>query len=251
MTKPAHTNIAEEALIQDLSLKAINYEAIQVLKDKGKKKRFDETLEKQMRMLAKYAQLDKVFYGVDGRHPRYTTKTLRDKDVIELSTLFKHLTKEELINRLSLAALKIEFYEAGISLLTLQRSHLLTHFLADTLRPIVKSMDMAASKQAEFEANEEAMLKTIQKLEKMIQRPWIETDYQLFKNLLTTDFKVMPYKKRTRMTKEIKSLSLEKQEEEIKEIKTEGWLDSTMRNFFEKYTEVKPRANKRIRSSPK
>jgi hypothetical protein len=251
MKKPVHTKTTEETFRQDLSLKAIVHDAIRELQDKKKKKRFDETLEKQIRMLAQYTKLDETFYGENGRHAQYTKKAFRDKDAIELSKLLKQLTKEELINRLSLAVLKIEFYEAGISLLALQRSHLLGHFLSDILRPIVKSMDMASSKKIEFKSNDEAMLKTIKKLETTLERPLISSDYQVFKDLLINDFPNRPYEKKTRRTKAIKALPIDKQAEEIKQIKTYGWPDGTMRDFFEEYTKEKPKANKRSRSSPK
>jgi len=135
--------------------------------------------------------------------------------------------------------------------LALQRNHLLTHLLSNTFRPIIRSIEMASSKRNEFKSNDEAMLMTIQKHEATLKRPLVQSDYQAFKDLLTADFPKRPYEKKTRRTKAIKALPIDKQAEEIEQIKTHGWPDGTMRDFFEGYTKQKPRANKRSRSSPK
>lgn len=189
-----------------------------------------------------YAEWTEASHGilVDENNPirRYLDKKSIIKRLSELEGIHQKFSKSELIKKLSSETLKNELLEARLNV-TVEHSK----FLSDKYGKSLDKRLEVVGKQTEakdklFSSNNAYLKHCLKQVTDDGVNAVKPSDFLKFQAIARKN--PPPFTQKIRQTKEEKNQSVEIQEIDMKAQKRYGWSNTTLRNFFEKHTGVKP-----------
>ena len=155
----------------------------------------------------------------------------------ELSDLSK-FSKEELRARVFKAEIQTQISKRFMSNLILVMEHLLKASYEAREKRLKSVVNQSGGKDKKFKSNNSFLLECLNKVTEQGSLPVKPSDFIKFRNLAAKT--KPPFIQRPRRSKQDRMMSEEIQRLDAEALARNEWSPSTLRNFFEKHTGVKP-----------
>ena len=168
--------------------------------------------------------------------------SLKKSKRIELSDLSK-FTKEELRARIFKAEIEVQISKYFVSNLIAVISHLLKASYDARSQRLGNVKNQAEGKDKKFKSNNSFLLECLNQLTGLGNKSVKPSDFISFRNLANKT--KPPFIQKPRRSKQDRMMSEEIQRADAEALSRNEWAPSTLRNFFEKHTGVKPSSVKK------
>lgn len=201
--------------------------------------RFKKRKDIQEKYLQKEAAFLRLLEPLMARNEEFSAEidSLKKSKKEELSDLSK-FTKEELRARLFTAEIGFQISKKYVSNLTTVISHLLKESYDARNKRLGSVKNQKDAKDKKFKSNNSFLLECLNKVSENGDKAIKPSDFIKFRNLANKT--KPPFVQRPRRSKQDRMMSEEIQRLDAEALARNEWSPSTLRNFFEKHTGVKP-----------
>lgn len=175
-------------------------------------------------------------------HKFFSDNEFKTLEINKILDNYTHLSKEELINELAEKTIIIKIYASTIQ----QNLKTITRLFVENKITSTKALENNDKRQKErmskYDKNDKALIECFEYFKTIKQGILKSEDFNEFVDIVSKKYPNRLFKQETRKSSDIKKLDLIKQQEEIDNIKTIGWPEATLRNFFETQTGLKAKS---------